>query len=1006
VVYLRDDQTLRHLRAGSWRYPAPSGIAPQAISDPWERVARAFLRQNRDLMQLQEPDSELQLERRQVDPQGHVHLRFAQRHQGLAVWPASLVAHFGSDEQLIGIDGAYAPTPVLTDLTPTLTPDEAVARAKAWLPGGWTATSSEPELILYAPLESTPRLSWKFDVVIGLSQAWRVVIDAHTGRILHRSSRIFDSGVAGSGVDLTGASRALNVWQQSGTFYLLDTTKPMYLVGSDPIQNPRGVISITDARGTPINQLGDNNIFHITSTSANSWTVPAGVSAAFNFGQTYDYFRERHARNSLDNQGGNILAIVQVGGYDNASWHGNLSLMLFGDVRPFAASLDVVGHELSHGITEKTAGLIYERQSGALNESFSDIFGEMVEARTRGVNDWLVGSELAQPLRNLKNPGAILVGGLNRPFPAKMSEFIQLPNTDDGDHGGVHLNSSIINHCFYQLAEGLPSAVGRIDAERIFYLTLTQYLQAQSQFVDCRLGALSAAESLFGMDSLQVRATAAAFDRVEIFAAPTTPNPTPVPLVEGPDSTLFVYEDFLGFSLGRRETAQGDPAGGTVFVEGVRKQSPAVTGDGSLVLFVSEDNDLCLASTEDSTSRDCFGFPGAVHSVAVSPDGNFAAFVLRNSVTGQPDGSISVIDLVHDTSRTFNLVAPAVDGVAVDQVLYADAMTFSTDSRKLIYDAVSQVQFASGPTLERWSLYGLDLVTERTEIIVPPLEGIDTGNPSPGRAGTRFLTFDAQLEESGNSGIVVLDQFTGQVEVVGMVEGGFGFPSFTGDERAVIYAAPDGTLFGSGKSLFKQGLSENRLARDGDPLLWQEDAVQGVVYRRGHFVGTNALPTVTLTVESTSTAPASVTLAAVATDTDGTIARVEFFNGASKLGEATSANNGAHRFAWNAVAAGQYRLVARVLDNLGGAGDSRAIEVTVVPPGGTTATLTAGALPNGSIRLSLHGTPGNYIIAQSPNLTNWSDIYPITVDNSGNGSVDDAGGPLNFPRLFYRARLE
>ena len=111
--------------------------------------------------------------------------------------------------------------------------------------------------------------------------------------------------------------------------------------------------------------------------------------------------------------------------------------MLFGTVRPFVASLDVVGHELSHGVTEKTAGLIYELQSGALNEAFSDIFGEMVEARARGVNDWLLGSELAKPIRNMKNPGALIIGGLNKPFPSRMSEFLVLPNTDDADRASL-----------------------------------------------------------------------------------------------------------------------------------------------------------------------------------------------------------------------------------------------------------------------------------------------------------------------------------------------------------------------------------------------------------------------------------------------------------------------------------------------------------------------------------------------------------------------------------------
>ncbi len=1005
-LYLRDNLTVRHLQADALTASANPGISRSLAADPRERAARDFFFTHRALLRLEDPEAELRLERMESDAAGRIHLRFSQRYQDIPVWPSGLIAHFDAASRLSALDGEYSPTPLGLDVAPRITAQEAQERARARVPGGWAATNTTPELILFAPLNTIPRLAWKLDVHVGVSQAWRMVVDAASGRLLHRSSRIFDATVDGSGVDLTGVNRPLKVWQQGASFYLLDTSKPMFQPGFNPVQNPRGVISVADARGTPVDQLGDNNVFNITSTSANTWSPAAGVSALFNFSQTYDYYLERHSRNSLDNQGGNITAIVRVGNYDNASWHGNLSLMLFGDVRPFAASLDVVAHELSHGVTERSAALIYELQSGALNESFSDIFGEMVEARTRGQNDWLVGSELQKPLRNFKNPGSILIGGLNRPFPSKMSEFIPLPNTDDADHGGVHLNSSIINHCFYLLAAGLPEAIGLRDSERIFYLTLTQHLQAQSQFIDCRLGAIASAEALFGKNSAQAQATAKAFDSVEIFAAPTTPEPTPVPVVQGPDSTLFIYQDpiQLSFGLGRRESALGDANLGTVFSEGVSRRSPAVTGDGSLVLYVSEDHDLCIAETDQPSSTVCLGSPGTVHSVAISPDGQLAAFVLRDAFTGDPDGRITVINLETEKDQTYTLVAPAVDGVAVDQVLYADAMAFSTDSQDLLYDALSRVRFSGGNTVERWSLFGLNLGTGRTEIVVPPLDGIDTGNPSPGRAGTRYLTFDAQVETTGNSGIVVLDLFTGQAEVVAVVEGTMGFPCFTGDESGVVYAAPDDSVLGSGSSLFLQKLSTNRLEAMGTASAWMEDAAMGVIYRRGAFAGTNALPRVSLATGSTSaTAPANFTLRATASDSDGSVQRVEFYDGSTKLGESTQPNQGAFQLNWNGVGVGQYRLVARAVDNLGGSSDSEAVVLTV-SSAVVEATIRAAVLQNGQIRLTVNGPPGNYVIQRSENLTHWNSVLPVTVGASGGTDVTDSGIPSNVQRLFYRVR--
>lgn len=1001
-IYLRENRTVRQVRAASLAPPAPAGLLLQAAGDRFERAARRFFAANPPLLQLDAPNAELAFERRE-NLEGGALLRFSQQYRGLRVWPGRLTAQFDANERLVCIDGAYVPTPRLPQLDPKLTAEEASRHALARLPREWHARTDPPELIVFALLGAAPRLAWKLDVLAGLDKAWRIVLDAADGRLLHQEPLVLDAGVPGSGVDLFGTSRALQVWQQGNTYVLLDTSKPMFAAGSDPLQNPRGVIKIGDAGGTPIAQL--NEFSFITSASPTSWTIPAAVSAAFNFSQTYDYFRERHNRNSLDDAGGNITAVVRVGNYDNASWHGNLSLMLFGEVKPFAGSLDVVGHELSHGVTEKTANLVYALQPGALNEAFSDIFGEMVEARARGQNDWLMGSELNGAFRNMKNPGALTIAGLNRPYPSKMSEFIELPNSDDADHGGVHLNSSIINHCFYLLAEGLPEAIGRSDAERIFYRTLAAHLQPQSQFIDCRLGAVASAEALFGADSPQARATARAFDAVEIFAAPSTPDPTPVPVVQGPDSSLFVYETFFGLNLGRRETALSDPAEGTVFAIGVKKSRPAVTGDGASVLYVSENFDLCAASTANPADSGCLGFSGFVHSVAVSPDGALAAFVLRDPATGEPEGRISIVHLATSNTRTFTLVAPVVDGVAVDQVAYADAMSFSTDSTKLIYDAVSRVRFANGPALERWSLYALDLATERTEIVVPPLDGIDTGNPSPGRAGNRYLAFDARVNATGESGIVLLDLFSGQLNVVANSGAILGFPSLAGDESAVTFAAPNGNIFGSGVSLFQQRLAADRLGTIGVPQVWQSEAVLGVVYRRGTFSGTNALPSVSLTATiATVGPPATVQLQATVADTDGRVAWVEFFQGAQKIGETLDPAAGTASFTWTGVAPGDYRFTARATDNLGGASDSAPILLAVGGGnGGPKPAIAAARLADGTLRLTVSGPPARYVIEQSVNLAAWTDYQTITVVEAST-SIADPRVPNSAGHLFYRVR--
>lgn len=992
-----DNQTVMQIRGRALERPAR--VTPQTSeADRAEQTARNFLRAHRVLLRLEDPDRELQLERQQHGPTGERHLRFTQVYQGLPVWPAGLSVHLDAQGTVTLVDGAYVPTPAGVAAQPAVTADEAAKLAKAGVPDGAAAATTAPELVVYAPLDGPPRLAWKLDVSVGIFSAWRLAIDAQDGRVLSRVTLVCEANAPGTGRDLEGVTRAFNVWRQDNRFYLIDTTKPMFQAGANPVSDPKGVISIFDAREVTEQHL--KTVYLIESASANTW-LPDGVSAMVNFGATYDYFLERHNRNSLDGAGGNILAVVRVGRMDNAFWNGNLKMMFFGNARPYPGALDVVAHELAHGVTQHSADLVYELQPGALNESFSDIFGEMVEARTEGQTDWKIGSRLGKVFRDLKNPGSILIDGLNRPYPSKMSEFVELPNTNDGDHGGVHVNSSIINRCFYLLAEGLPGAVGLGDAEKIFYRCLTQHLQKQSQFIDARLGCIAAAEALFGAGSRQAQKTAEAFDAVEILATPPTPAPSPIPVVPGQDSTLLVtldpFSDLL--TLGRREAALGDPADGVALAQPVKEGRPAVTGDGSLAVFVSEFADVCVVETANPLSVQCLGAEGTVHSVAVSPDGALVAFVLLDPLTGEPDNRISVYNLTTDQAKTYNLLAPVADGNPADVVLFADAMVFTSDSQSLIYDAISEIRFGGGQPVQRWSIFRIHLTTDATTVLVPPLEAADFGNPNIGRAGNRYLTFDARDPSTGRNLILNLDLFTGELAQVGDAGTGLGFPCFTGDESAIIYAAPDPGAIWTGFSLVQQNLAANRLGVSGPPTLWLRDAKIGVIYRRGTFVGANQPPTVTLTAPANNasfTPPARIAISATASDADGTVAKVEFYEGATKLGESAGPN---YTFDWANVPAGNYRLVARAYDNLGAATDSTAVNILVGQPAGPIRL--AAARTATTIRVTVASSPGSYALERSPDLTTWTP-QPLTIGPAGSVVVED---PLSgASRQFYRVR--
>lgn len=1007
TVHLRpENQTAMQIRGRRLEPPA-TGPSLAGQAEAGERTARNFLRQNRVLLRLDDPDNELKLSGGERDDLGYRHLRFTQVHQCLPVWPAGLSVHLDPAGNVQLMDGAYAPSPSGVAAQPEIVAPEAARRAQAGVAGGSSGTVGQPGLIVYAPLDKPPRLAWKVDVAVDLQHAWRVVVDALDGTILSRANRCMDAHVTGSGTDMAGVTRPLEVWQAGGTNYLIDTTKPMFKSAFDPVQDPHGAITIFDARDVTQAQLNQKlEVFFVTSASPNSWSPPDAVSAAMNFSRTYDYYLERHARDSVDGQGGNITAAVRISQLDNAFWNGQLKMMFFGDVQPYVKALDVIGHELTHGVTQHSAGLVYENQPGALNEAFSDIFGEMVEARTVGQPDWLVGTQLAQPARNMRNPSSMMIGGANRPYPSKMSEYLQLPNTEGGDSGGVHINSSIVNHAYYLLAAGLDGNVGLRDAERIFYRCLTQHLQPQSQFIDARLGCIAAAEALFGQDSAQVRKVAEAFDAVEIFAAPSAPAPSPTPVVQGSDSTLFIYFDsfYFDYVVGRRETAQGDGNYGVALAGPTRLARPSVLGDGSVAVFVDSTYDLAAVNTGSGLEQR-LGFPGQVHSVAASPNGQLYAFVLRDPLTGQPGNQITVLDLVNNTNRTFKLVAPVVDGAPVDNVLNADAMVFSTDSRFLIYDAVSQIHFRGVGAVERWSLFAIDLASEQTAVIVPPLEHMNTGNPAMGRAGNRFLTFDAEDTRTTNSTIMNLDLFSGDMAAVGTNAFGLGYPCFTGDESAVIYAKEDASALWTGTSLVKQPLASNRLTPVGSPTLWVQDAPIGVIYRRGTYVSSNALPQVTIRAPADNSAfdaPATVTVTAVASDSDGQIAKVEFYEGSTKVGEVASAPF-SHTF--SNVPAGNYRLIARAIDNLGGTADSTPVNISVVqsvPP--PSLVITSFGSTNGAFEFAFRSQSGKtYDVEASTDLVTWTSVGGV-VANTTSASFRETGAGL-LAKRFYRVRF-
>ena len=274
-------------------------------------------------------------------------------------------------------------------------------------------------------------------------------------------------------------------------------------------------------------------------------------------GATYDLYHDVYGRASVDNRDLRLDSTVHYQtSYDNAFWNGQQ--MVYGDgdedlpadqrlFNRFTISIDVIGHELTHGVTQYTANLTYADQPGALNESISDVFGSLVKQRSLGQTaaqaDWLIGKGLlaarvkGQALRSMKAPGTAYDDPVlgKDPQPAHMSGYQNM----GGDSGGVHINSGIPNHAFYVMAVEMGGNAWE-KAGKIWYVTLRDKLRASSEFQEAANLTLQAASELFGANSLEQQAVRKGWAEVGITVQvlPPAPPPTPVPEpVPGPSPT-------------------------------------------------------------------------------------------------------------------------------------------------------------------------------------------------------------------------------------------------------------------------------------------------------------------------------------------------------------------------------------------------------------------------------------------------------------------------------------
>jgi len=365
----------------------------------------------------------------------------------------------------------------------------------------------------YSQVAENYRLAYKYQVfsIEPLSNK-TVYVDAHTGIILGSIEKMHNCNET---CDIKPATGATNY--SGNVSFEVCTEDGNYFLNIPGIQ----VYNSAGKADFPQNCIESANDIFEEDPTANEvyWAMQ----------QYHDYLLNTFNRKSIDGEDHALVAFVHYGEHiNNAYWNGSFALFGNGDGKIFNSltSLDIVAHEFTHGLIDHTAQLIYNKEPGALNESFADIFGILLEYYTSGETDWQIGNHITlqhASLRNFVNPKA--PNQYNGPYPNTYKGDNWY--VGDFDNGGVHINSSVQNHWFYLLSEGgsgindngddyTIEGIGIEKAAEIAYLNLTRYLTETSDFMDAREGAVQAAKDIFGEDSFEAEQTSLAWCAVGV----------------------------------------------------------------------------------------------------------------------------------------------------------------------------------------------------------------------------------------------------------------------------------------------------------------------------------------------------------------------------------------------------------------------------------------------------------------------------------------------------------
>lgn len=764
----------------------------------------------------------LNLEKTHVSADGSTHLTFQQLIHGIPVRGGDVKVHFDRNGAFESMNGSL--TPIKPDeKTASLSPPQGIDRATQYVNQITKAyyfsdiqkkmmRYNGPEANLkYVQHEGQLKLCWLVNYKPNFSERWEVVVSASTGEVLfaqdigcHADGPKKD----GKGITLDGDRTAINTYQQGDKYYLVDATKDMFKGRADftPSSPDGGVIVTYDAQLKRKTEL-TNNVLNGTANSFGQNQVErSAVSAQTHASTFYDQLSASpYNFQSLDGKGGDIVMYVNVKdefrdlALDNAKWEGNYALFGGGDLSdpnrlfgaPSSKSLDVVVHELMHGISHYSYGIsTHSYQTRALAEAISDIMAVAIEGNFKIGENGNIRNE-AGYLRNTKDPHAVGSNGISdwkdlysRGYSAKhMDEFV-----DQYDAG--HYNSTIISHAFYLIAgEEQGDGIGLRDAADIFFHVVTEELLESSEFDDFVKLYIKVAENKYGQgtNAPQLKRIIRSFSEVGLAPVIVKNEEGDLPSIKG---RHFLF-------------------------------SHSIDGAAKDALVLSKINDGDSAITEDNDFANAVELEG---SPSVTDNGQLIYGIAGNGHIYQVDRSkgIRVKDLA--THDGFNL-GIGYSKVAISSKNERLGLVKSTDEAAIyVYDTERKIE-------RRFSINEARAVVEHSDNEIYELTPIRVGNLEWDYYGTKLI-FEYQSSFHTTSGEEHWVWNIGEFEVWDSLSHDFGpgelhiFQQFSGSEvnrRNPAYSKNSTSLFiydlYNTNTNTNKVIAWNRNGADGQPVM-------------------------------------------------------------------------------------------------------------------------------------------------------------------------------------------